>query len=182
MGRLKKRPIITGDSNMALSPNKLEQAEFHRIVFSVTPELGTTINQVLDPKYWVHVAAKLKPRSRIEVLAEDNSYFAELLVVSSDKTWASVALLRYVDLSGNVKNQKKEEKKETTGTSLDEFNTEKHYVDFVQGSGKGRVILREGKVVVKDGFTSKKDAAVWMRAHEAELEKQLVASTQTLME
>lgn len=165
---------------MALSPNKLEQAEFHRIVFSVTPELGTTINQVLDPKYWVHVAAKLKPRCRIEVLAEDNSYFAELLVVASDKTWASVALLRYVDLSG--KKAKQEPKKPAEGITLDEFNTALHTVDFVVGSGKGRVILREGKVVVKDGFASKKEAAKWMVEHEAALAQQQAASTENLLE
>lgn len=169
---------------MALSPTKLENAEFSRIIFSVTPELGTNIKEVLDPKYWAHVAAKLKPRCRIEVLAEDNSYFAELLVVSCDKTWASVALLRYVDLSGST--VKKVEDKKPAGKEgdivLDEFNTAEHYVDYVTGQSKGRVILRDGKSVVKDGFKNKKEAADWMRAHEAELSKQRASAEASLVE
>lgn len=176
----------------ALTPNKLAQAEFQRVIYSVTPELGTTILDVLDPKYWVHVAAQLRPRCRIEVLAEDNSWFAELLVASADKTWASVALLRYVDLSGKPKevgegntegDKVPEGAKLPEGVKLDEFNTALHYVDFVVGSqSKGRVILREGKVVVKDGFPSKKDAAKWMREHEAALEQQHESAKQNLME
>jgi hypothetical protein len=170
---------------MALTSNKLEQADYTRVVFSVTPELGVGIKEVLDPNYWVHVAARLKPKSRIEVLAEDNSYYAELLVLSADKTWASVALLSYVNLSGDA--GVKAEIKKTEHTTVeegvqDEFSTKLHYVDFVMGQSKGRVILHEGKVVVKEGFPSKKKAAEWMRAHEAELEKQRASAESNLLE
>lgn len=161
---------------MALAPNKIQQAEFARVVFSVTPELGTTIKQVLDPKYWVHVAAKLKPRCRIEVLAEDFSWYAELLVVTSDKTWASMALLSYKDLTGKVAKPEtadvKQEPNKDGSVTLDEFNTADHYVDYVQGQSKGRVIHRASKQVIKEGFKNKAEAAVFMRAHEAELAKQ----------
>jgi hypothetical protein len=162
---------------MALTPSKLEQAEFSRVLFSVTPELGTTIKEVLDPTYWRHVAGKLRPRCRIEVLAEDLSYYAELLVLSCDKTWANVALLSHVVLI--AEEAKKSDKKEGED---DPFSTELHYVDYVQGASKGRVILKEGNKVVKDGFNSKKLAAEWMRAHEAEMKKQQAQSEAALME
>lgn len=167
---------------MALAPNKLSQAEFARVVYYVTPELGTTINQVLDPKYWAHVAAQLRPRCRIEVLAEDNSYFAELLVVACDKTWASVAVLRYVDLVGKKEKTEKPPVSTEGKVTLDEFNTEAHYVDFVAGQSKGRVVNRDTKNVVKDGFPSKKDAAKWMREHEEALANQQKQAAQNLME
>jgi hypothetical protein len=154
---------------MALTQNRLTQADFARVIFAVTPEYGTKIEDVLKPEYWAHVASKLKPRCRIEVLAEDNSYFAELLVITCGKTFASVTVLRYIDLSGKVP---KPETASDKTEGLDEFNTADHYVDYVTGQSRGRVIQRSSKNVVKEGFASKKDAAVWMRAHEAELVKQ----------
>jgi replicative DNA helicase len=154
---------------MALTPNRLTQAEFARVIFAVTPEYGTKIEDVLKPEYWAHVASKLKPRCRIEVLAEDNSYFAELLVVTCGKTFASVTVLRHIDLTGKVA---KPQTAPDNTEGLGEFSTADHYVDYVQGQSKGRVIQRATKIVVKDGFASKKEAAKWMRDHEAELIKQ----------
>lgn len=154
----------------ALAPNALQQAEFARLTYAVNLPEGTQLKTILEPNYWMHVAAKLKPRTRIEVTTDDHAFYAELYVVACDRTWAKVVVLRMVDFRGEKKPQ--EPKKVANGITLDEFNTEKHYVDYVNGQSKGRVILREGKVVVKEGFNNKKEAADWMHQHEAELAKQ----------
>lgn len=154
----------------ALAPNALQQAEFARLTYAVSLPEGTQLKTILAPNYWMHVAAKLKPKTRIEVTTDDNAFFAELYVVACDRTWAKVVVLRMVDFRGEKKAQEPE--KEVNGITIDEFNTELHYVDYVNGQSKGRVILREGKVVVKEGFGSKKEAADWMRQHEAALAKQ----------
>jgi hypothetical protein len=57
---------------------------------------GTTPSHVAAPDFWVHQAAKLKPFDRIEVVAADGSFDAELRVVAVDPRglWAQVRVLR----------------------------------------------------------------------------------------
>lgn len=154
----------------ALTPNALVQAEFARMVYAITLPEGSDFMQLLDPNYWVHVAVKFKPGFRIEVTTEDHAFFGELYVVACDRTWAKVVPLRYTPFRSEQK--AKEPTKAASGLTLDEFNTEDHYVDYVQGQSKGRVVHRASKSVVREGFNSKKEAAEWMVAHEAELTKQ----------
>jgi hypothetical protein len=81
-----------------LASNRLHFAENRRNVFCVTPEHGTPYDAILKDDYWAHVSAKMKPGDRIEVLAEDGSYFAELLVQDAGRLYAKVASLRHVKL------------------------------------------------------------------------------------
>lgn len=73
-------------------------AEGRRNIFCVTPEHNTPYEAILRDDYWAHVSAKMKPGDRIEVLAEDGSYFAELLVQDAGRLYAKVAELRHVKL------------------------------------------------------------------------------------
>lgn len=76
----------------------MQQAEFARTVWDATPPAGTTLDDMMDPAYWVHVAAKLKPWDRIEVRAEDGTWYAELVVRMATRTAAVVAQVHYVQL------------------------------------------------------------------------------------
>jgi hypothetical protein len=81
---------------MTLVQNRLKQAEFTRTVWSVTPEPGTTREQVLTPSYWAHVAKSLRPGDRIEVTPEGAEWLVELYVRSATPTSAVVFVLRDV--------------------------------------------------------------------------------------
>jgi hypothetical protein len=87
---------------MAITPNRVKDAVYARNIFSVTPEINTPYEEVLKPEYWAHAANKFHPTDRIEVLAEDGSWFAELFVVSCGRNWAKVCQMRYVELSESV--------------------------------------------------------------------------------
>lgn len=77
----------------AILQNGITQADYARAVWRLTPEPGTTPEDVLVPSYYAHIAKQLKPGARIEVAPADGSWLAELYVRSADATSARVALL-----------------------------------------------------------------------------------------
>ncbi len=81
-----------------VSSSRFKGAEFMRHVWRVTPERGTTIEQLQKPEYWSHVAANLRPYARIEVVPEDGEYFAEFIVTQCDRLFAKVALICHIPL------------------------------------------------------------------------------------
>ncbi len=81
-----------------LTPDRIQGADFIRVVYAITPAIGTEVEHFLKPEYWAHVAAKLRPHTRIEAVSEDNSWFAEMIVMSCGPNWAKVKVLRFVPL------------------------------------------------------------------------------------
>lgn len=72
---------------------RLKQAEYVRTPYRAEPEAGTAFETVLKPEYWSHVASKLRPGDKIEIMPEDMAWYAELLVVDCTALSARVAIL-----------------------------------------------------------------------------------------
>jgi hypothetical protein len=129
-----------------IHPSRFKQAEAVRNVWFAVLEEGTKFEEILDPAYWAHNAAKLRIGDRIEVAPDDGSFFAELIVRAQGNQFAKVALLRKVDLEP------------TTETSaLDGFE--------VQWKGQQRkhcVVRLRDKQVVSEGFDTKTAAFAWL--------------------
>jgi hypothetical protein len=70
-----------------------------RNIWQIVPEDGTPYELLFDKDYWGVMASKLRPFDHIEVLADDGSFCAELLVLMSTKTQATVMELRKIDIS-----------------------------------------------------------------------------------
>ncbi len=134
-----------------LAFRRVQQAEYTRDLWMADVPRGTTIDDLLDESYWAHVAQLLRPRARIEVMCEDNSYFAELLVMGVGKLYAQVVLLRAHELTQPIA------RKVTSPYSVD------------WSSGKFRVL--RGPDVIKEGFDTEKDAQRWIDNHEEALER-----------
>jgi hypothetical protein len=127
-----------------LTGPRMKEASYARTVYHVTPEAGTPFEALLRAEYWAHVAIKLRPMDRVEVLAEDGGYFAELLVISTSRLAATVAVLSHVVL-----------------TSADQAPaTDEGRYDTKWGGpvAKWRVVRRVDNVVVRDGFANKDEA------------------------
>lgn len=77
----------------ALEIQRFKQAEFERTCYVVTAFENTEPEDLLDPAYWAHVAAKLKPWDRIEARANDGTWLADYVVIGVDRAWAKVSLL-----------------------------------------------------------------------------------------
>jgi hypothetical protein len=82
-----------------LTPRKFKAAEVVRNQWVAEPEFGTPPEALLDKAYWAHVSAQLRRGDIITALAEDNSYWSELLVLEAGKLFAKVAQLRCVKIS-----------------------------------------------------------------------------------
>lgn len=84
-------------------PTSLRPAEYSRTVYSHAVEKGNDYEKdVLRPAYWAHVANKLKPGDRIEVLGPEGAYFAELYVVNTLAQAAVVVELARVQLDSGA--------------------------------------------------------------------------------
>ncbi len=77
-----------------LHPSRFALAGHKRNLYFVTPAEGTTLDEVLQPVFWSHVAARLRPTDRVEVHAEDGSWFAELAVRDAGHLHATLVPLR----------------------------------------------------------------------------------------
>ena len=84
-------------SKPQLHPGRFALAEHKRNVYFITPADGTTLEEVLDPLYWSHVASRFRPTDRVEVHAEDGSFFAELTVREAGRQHATLVPLRVVE-------------------------------------------------------------------------------------
>lgn len=65
---------------MILIVNGLKQADYVRNIWRVSPKLDESFDDVLKPEYWSHVYANLQKGDIVEVMPEDSSYFARLVV------------------------------------------------------------------------------------------------------
>jgi len=84
-------------SKPQLHPSRFALAGHKRNVYFITPADGTTLDDVLDPLYWSHVAQRLRPTDLVEVHAEDGSFFAELFVREAGRQQATLVPLRVVE-------------------------------------------------------------------------------------
>ena len=148
-------PIKNVIKNLApkLTPDRFKAAEFIRVVYAVTPAAHTELDHILKPEYWAHVASHLAPLSRIEVVAEDNSWFAELIVVSNGFNWAKVRLLRYIPLVDGFPGEKVHEE--------EEFD-----ITYAGVKARFRVVRKSDRATLKEGFASKQDAVKWVQDYQ----------------
>lgn len=135
-------------------------AEYIRRIFRASPPAGTTVDDILEPAYWVHIAAKLKPDGGdiIEVLPEDKAFYAELLVLSASKIHAKVVPIVAVKLASAVS-----KKSEPTPKGFE--------ISFKGPQRKWSIIRKADKVVVQEKFQNKVDAEIWLEKNLPDLTK-----------
>ena len=84
------------EKNPQLPLAHFKQADNLRNIWCVQAARTVTQEQFLDETYWAHVARMLRAGDRIEIMPEDNTYFAELMVLATGRLYAQVELMRYV--------------------------------------------------------------------------------------
>jgi len=75
-----------------LSPPRLKLAEYVRSPYRVEPDAGARLDDVLTPDYFGHVAGRLRPGDRLEIMPECMSWYAEALVVDATRLSARIQL------------------------------------------------------------------------------------------
>jgi hypothetical protein len=151
-------------TNRKLNPPRIKLAEYARNIHQITPELGTTLDDILAPEYWAHVGFNLKARDRIEVETEDMTWFAELYVIKAQRLpgtafTASVRLMRYVDLTGEAELKRlMGVVEEAPAIPLADAGNAEFEIAWKGPAKKFVIIRRSDKVVMRDGIASKVEA------------------------
>lgn len=134
----------------ALSPNLLKGAEFERIIHTATIPPGVALSSVLRPDFWAHCAGKVKPYARIECRAQDNKWFAELMVHTVGKQELGVWVLRYIDLEAQAASAREEPKSDDTYT-----------ISFAPKQ-RWRVIRNSDNAVIHKDEATEDSARAWL--------------------
>lgn len=140
------------DVSRLVSPLKNSEfgaAEFRRQIWQAFPKPGVSLDDCLEQSYWRHVATQVKSGDRIELLAEDMSWYAEVIVIASGRLWAKVQTITYVELDANA---------------LAAQDDATYQVQWGGPAVRWRVL--DGNEVVKDNFQTKEDAQRWAQAHD----------------
>jgi hypothetical protein len=130
---------------------RMRECEFERTVWVITAHENTKPEDLLRLEYWTNVAEKLKPYDKIEARADDGTWYAEYLVVESERLWSRVCLLNKVDLDEAPKS--------------DEARPEAEFrVEWKGPAHKWSVIRSSDSAMVKEGLGSRTEANAWVAA------------------
>lgn len=82
-----------------IQPNRIRNGEFIRVIYAATAFDGTLPEDLLKVDYWAHYSANFKPWDRVEVVANDGTWWAELVVLESGRNWTKMHLMRKINLT-----------------------------------------------------------------------------------
>jgi hypothetical protein len=137
-----------------LEPARFKGAEYERTAYVCTVENHVTREDLTEPSYWSHVAPKLRPWDKIEVRRDDGTYYAELIVLSSARTWAKV----YVSAWHNL-----------TSTDISQTEAEGNDLEFdlkYMGPHRRFAIIRKSDgAVIKDSIQTRDEAEFYRKEH-----------------
>ena len=134
-----------------LDPSRFHLAEAERMPYAITVEQGVTKRHITDPAFLAHVAARLRPYDKIEVRCDDGSFYAELLVLTAERTYARVHLLAWHDLTT----------KDVTQTQA-AIAQPGYTVEWKGPHRKWCVIRTQDASIVHEQAPGKHEASVWL--------------------
>lgn len=144
-------PEVLNKREVSIHPSRMRLAEYDRQEWTVNAELGTSLEDVLLPSYWAHMAEQMKQYDHIEVRIDDGSWVAFLLVTSCDRTWAKVKMLSKIDLDDDMSTP---------------ITSKLHEVKWRGPQLKFSVIRLSDNKVIKEGIGDKLEAYRWMQEYE----------------
>ena len=136
--------------DVAARPEALGLAEQKRQDWVLdVPEEHTT-EDLCDPAYWSHVAARFQMFDRIEARSDTCKWVAELMVVQAGRNWARVKLIVVHD---------------TTATKGVPSTEPKHAVRL-RGPKKWSIVRIKDNVVIQENIATEVDAMAALQQYE----------------
>lgn len=135
-----------------IPPSNFKPFGFDTQRFTAVGTTGQTLQTMLDPEYWSHVVARVRPGCIIEAHAEDGSWYAELYVRAVGTREMRVAVLRHIEFDQAIDAVLKEE-------------TNSYVVAWKGPVNRYGVCMPDGKTAIRTGFATKEDAYTWMVQH-----------------
>lgn len=143
--------MSNGNRAVILDPQRMHLAEHSRQDWVVNVEAGTTVEDILEPAYWSHIASSMEPFDRIDARMETGEWLLELIVVECGRNWARVHLAKKHELQAVV---------------AEAPPALKHRVEWKGPQHKHVVIRLADNEVIQSGFSDKAAAQQWLAQHE----------------
>lgn len=125
-------------------------AEQFRQTWIFTAPIDHSVEDLLRPEYWMHVADQLRHYAHVECYAEDGTFYAELLVVGKTANTARMALLNKVDLRAVTE-------------PIDMAKELEAYVIRYAGPTNGfNVVRRADGRIMRGGLLTEQEARTWL--------------------
>jgi hypothetical protein len=137
--------------NVTLPPNRFHMRNSVNTVYTAEVEAGITQDDLLRPDFWAHVSGKFRPRDIIIVHDDEDMFYAELLVLACDKTWAQMHLLRFEDISAVAF--------KVTQAVSDEYDIK------LRGPKKWSVIRKKDNAVIYENLRRREDAVEQLKLY-----------------
>ncbi len=135
---------------MTLNTNALRQAESERTLYRAQVAAGTNPAALLDPKFWVHVARRLRVGDRVEIIDVAMTWFAEVLVLEVGKIATAGARVAYIVEPVDLSNRADLDKPAATS------------VVWNGPSSMWSVRRNSDGAVLREGFKTQDEAAAWV--------------------
>lgn len=135
-------------------PASIAQADHKRVIWRHTAPIGAKLEDVLQPIYFCNVAKKLTELSKIEVVAEDGSWYAELLIVCVMSASTKLQVLNFIELI-------------TVNRQF--FENDIHKIEWLGPDGKFTIIRKSDSAKIISGFPNIIEAQKWLIDHEKAL-------------
>jgi hypothetical protein len=146
------------ETKRSVMPGRVKLAESARNHWVVTVEQGTTREDLKRPEFWALVSKNMRPYDRLEVRSDDGTFWAEYLVLSSDRAWARVHELRFEALGTQ----------DVSLTQAQADDVRSRYEIAWRGPHlKHCVERKDGSKVerLREGFGDKLAAQTWLEQH-----------------
>lgn len=82
-----------------LSQSSIFQSDQKNNRWQIRVDAGVTIEDLIHPHFWKHVAKKFTDYDLIDVISKDNSYIAELRVLRHTDMAVKTVLTNFIDLT-----------------------------------------------------------------------------------
>jgi hypothetical protein len=143
----KPAPAITlVEARMGLSESKRQD-------WVVDAEEGHTVEQVLDPMYWAHVAPKFTLYDRVEVRVDTGEWMLELIVIQTGRNFARVHVAARHDFT-------------TSPSAAAPKSSIRHKIEY-KGTHKKHCVIRiADSALLQEGFQTRDMASEWLANYE----------------
>ena len=153
----------TPKPNPQLSADRYALAEHKQRTHFVTVEHGITRAQIMHPDFWGQIARQLRPYDEIKVTCDDGTYYAMLVVLSADRTFARVHCLIWENLTTKDMAQSQGE---TQSPEVDTIDPAKNYEVKNRGPHLKWCVIRNGDgAPIREKEPTKVAAELWLREY-----------------
>lgn len=134
-----------------LNPQRRALAEQWRQDWVINAAEGETIEDVLDPGYWAHVASEMQKFDRVEVRIDTGEWVADLIVIEVGRNWAAMHLVKVHEL-----------RKPADSAAMES----KHEVLWRGNQHKWCVKRKADGAILSDGMADKATGLAWLANYE----------------